>query len=221
MAETARFEKKKMGGDWWRWEVSGELRDTPFPTDKKKVYFERARLLNVDFSGLKFATFSAFDSVFVDCDFTEAAFDDMSLGSVGASRRPWRQTTYRGCTFRRTRFAPHPHFGNARFEGCQFDRARLRKLTSTQEAEFVDCVFRGPVREVNFWGRPFGSDRKVLGRDRNEFHGNDFTAADLDGVAFNHIDLRAQRFPRGSWVCVAGPCQSACSGRACGCRHLG
>ncbi|MFD0474617.1 hypothetical protein ACFQ0B_45070 [Nonomuraea thailandensis] len=35
----------------------------------------------------------------------------------------------------------------------------------------------------------------MLGRDRNDFSGNDFTAAELDNVSFRHIDLRAQRFP--------------------------
>jgi hypothetical protein len=48
---------------------------------------------------------------------------------------------------------------------------------------------------MNFWGRPHDHDRAALGRDRNDFTGNDFTAAELDGVSFRHIDLRAQRFP--------------------------
>ncbi|MFI6737059.1 hypothetical protein ACIBI9_29385 [Nonomuraea sp. NPDC050451] len=61
--------------------------------------------------------------------------------------------------------------------------------TVATEAEFVDCVFLGPVRDINFWGRPT-EHRDALGRDHN-----DFIAADLNHVAFHHIDLHAQRLP--------------------------
>ncbi|MBA2893113.1 hypothetical protein [Nonomuraea soli] len=39
------------------------------------------------------------------------------------------------------------------------------------------------------------SEVAALGRDTNAFTGNDFTGAELDGVAFHDIDLRAQRLP--------------------------
>ena len=40
------------------------------------------------------------------------------------------ETVYRRCTFARTRLTDrNPFFGNARFEGCLFDRAQLRGLT--------------------------------------------------------------------------------------------
>ncbi|MED7924278.1 hypothetical protein SMD20_08545 [Nonomuraea sp. LP-02] len=51
---------------------------------------------------------------------------------------------------RRTRFAEYTFFGNVRFERCVFDRSRLRQQTATFDAEFVDCVFIGRVRAMNF-----------------------------------------------------------------------
>jgi hypothetical protein len=61
-----------------------------------------------------------------------------------------------------------------------------------------DCVFTGVIREVTFAGRSdaiSGPDDPA--RLRNEFRGNDFSEARLDGVAFGYgIDLRAQRLPR-------------------------
>lgn len=191
------------GPEPWQtsWIARGELRDQRFepPAGVTDVTFDRTRLTNVDFSGMRFSEFRVHGAAFEGCDFTGAAFDRLSLGDTclrgswdGAR---WPRSVFRGCVFRRTRFAPHTFFGNVRFEGCLFDRSRLRDQTSTAQAEFVDCVFLGRIREVNFWGRPYDDDQAALGRDRNDFTGNDFTGAELDGVAFHHIDLRAQRLP--------------------------
>jgi hypothetical protein len=49
------------------------------------------------------------------------------------------------------------------------------------------CIFNGKVPPEK---------RSFLGRDRNEFHGNDFSAANLIDVAFRTgIDLAQQRLP--------------------------
>jgi uncharacterized protein YjbI with pentapeptide repeats len=179
------------------WIARGELRDQPLdlPPEVSEVTFDRARMVNVDFSGIRFADFSVYASAFGGCDFSGVAFERLSLGLTGAHHTGWPQSVFSDCTFRRTRFAPAAFFGNVRFERCLFDRSRLDGQTLTSEAEFVDCVFLGRVRNVNFWGRPDHHDQAALGRDRNDFAGNDFTGAELDYVAFHHIDLRAQRFP--------------------------
>ncbi|MEV4109907.1 pentapeptide repeat-containing protein [Nonomuraea sp. NPDC049695] len=181
----------------------GQLRDQRFqlPTGVTDVIFDRARLVNVDFTETRFVGFNAYGSEFDGCDFSGVAFEQPLMGSTGTGiggqkwdGATWPQTVYRDCTFRRTRFAERTYFGNVRFERCVFDGSRLREQTATFEAEFVDCVFLGRVRNMNFWGRPT-EHQDVLGREHNEFTGNDFTAAELDYVAFRHIDLRAQRFP--------------------------
>ncbi|MEV4290610.1 hypothetical protein AB0K40_34315 [Nonomuraea bangladeshensis] len=184
--------------------VRGELRDQrfPLPAGVTDVTFDGARLVNVDFTGTRFRFFVAFGSAFDGCDFSGSAFEQLVMGGACAAAQgkerdgaTWPQTVFRDCVFRRTRFPALTAFGNVRFERCTFDRSRLRLQTNTGEAEFVDCVFIGRVREMNFWGLPHDHDRAALGRDRNAFTGNDFTAAELDGVSFRHIDLRAQRFP--------------------------
>ncbi|WP_432926831.1 pentapeptide repeat-containing protein [Microbispora sp. CA-135349] len=201
MSASERFSLRPSTEEWRRaWIARGELRDRRFelPAGAQSVIFDRARLVNADFSGTRFADFSSHAGEFEGCDFSGAAFEYLSLGATAAEgtwdRVSWPQSVFRDCVFRRTRFAPRTFFGNVRFERCVFDRARLRQQTFTTEAEFVDCVFSGRLREINFWGRP-PRDETALGRERNAFTGNDFTAAELDHVAFRHIDLHAQRWP--------------------------
>ncbi|MEV4296605.1 pentapeptide repeat-containing protein [Microbispora rosea] len=200
MSRSGRFSLRPSREEWRRdWVARGELRDQRFelPPGVSSVYFDRARLVNVDFSGMRFADVIVERSEFAGCDFSGTAFDNLSMGA--GLRRTWRgdrwpQSVFRDCVFRRTRFASLTSFGNVRFERCVFDRSRLRRQTFTTEAEFVGCVFSGRLRDVTFWGRPTG-DQAALGRERNAFTGNDFTAAELDDVAFRHIDLHAQRWP--------------------------
>jgi uncharacterized protein YjbI with pentapeptide repeats len=182
------------------WIARGELRDQRFelPAGVSGVTFDRARLVNVDFSATRFADFAAHGSEFEGCDFSGTVFERLTMGQTSMRGQwdgaRWPQSVFRDCVFRRTRLASWTFFGNVRFERCVFDRSRLRDHTATSEAEFVDCVFLGRVQNVNFWGRPT-DHQKALGRDRNDFTGNDFTGAELDYVAFHHIDLRAQRWP--------------------------
>jgi uncharacterized protein YjbI with pentapeptide repeats len=182
------------------WIARGELRGQRFelPAGVSSVTFDQARLVDVDFSGTRFAEFTVHSSEFEGCDFTGVVFERLSMATTCRegtwNAAGWPQSVFRDCVFRRTRFAPSTFFGNVRFERCTFDRSRLTGQTNTCEAEFVDCVFRGRVRNVNFWGRPT-QHQAALGRDRNHFTGNDFTGAELDHVAFHHIDLQAQRWP--------------------------
>ncbi|GGL33412.1 pentapeptide repeat-containing protein [Planomonospora parontospora] len=198
MSTSERFSLQPSPEEWRSaWIARGELRDQRFdlPPGVSEVAFDRARLVKADFSGMRFAGFSVHDSTFEGCDFSGVTFERLSLGLTGVPGAGRPQSVFRDCTFRRTRFAPSVFFGNVRFERCLFDRSRLNDQTLTFEAEFVDCVFRGRVRNINFWGRPDDHDQASLGRNRNDFTGNDFTGAELGYVAFHHIDLRAQRFP--------------------------
>ncbi|MEV4245265.1 pentapeptide repeat-containing protein [Streptosporangium canum] len=160
--------------------------------------FDRARLVDVDFSGTRFAEFTVHGSEFEECDFSGVVFERLSMATTCRQGTwdgvGWPRSVFRDCVFRRTRFPPATFFGNVRFERCVFDRSRLRDQTHTFEAEFVDCVFLGRVRNVNFWGRPT-DHQAALGRDHNDFTGNDFTGAEVDSVAFQHIDLQAQHWP--------------------------
>ncbi|WP_169981807.1 pentapeptide repeat-containing protein [Microbispora sp. H10836] len=202
MSTSERFSLRPSAEEWRQnWIARGELHDQRFelPPGASSVTFDRARLVNVDFSGMRFTDVFVDHSEFDRCDFSGTAFDNLSMGT--GLRRTWRggrwpQSVFRDCVFRRTRFAPLTSFGNVRFERCVFDRSRLRRQTFTMEAEFVGCVFSGRLHDINFWGRPIRHE-SALGRERNAFTGNDFTAAELDYVAFKHIDLHAQRWPPG------------------------
>ncbi len=200
MSETLHIEAAQMGLRRY-WLARGELAGGRFDVadGNLDVSFAHARMVEVDLSGLRFSSFLAYDSVFERCDFTRAAFDHVLFGATGYGgyrwdRLTWPVTVYRECVFSRTRIPAQAYFGNARFERCVFDGARLRDLTATQEAQFVECTFRGKVQDVNFWGTPT-QHTSVLARDHNDFAGNDFTGAEVLSVGFKHIDLRTQRFP--------------------------
>jgi hypothetical protein len=145
------------------------------------------RYTDVDFSNRSLGAFIKYGGEFLRCDFSEASFEQFSVGHQG-------QTRFVDCRFRRTRFPlGNTFFGDARFERCVFDGAQLRGL-HVDAAEFVDCVFRGRVWHSVFWGVPMGADTTPH-RPRNEWRGNDFSEADLVDVDFRDIDLRAQRWP--------------------------
>jgi hypothetical protein len=66
------------------------------------------------------------------------------------------------------------------------------------ESEFIDCIFTGRLTECIFNGTVPEQDRPWVGRERNEFRGNDFSGCDLVDVAFRTgIDLSLQRLPTG------------------------
>jgi hypothetical protein len=142
---------------------------------------------DVDLAGQSFDWFGAYGGVFLRCDFSETTFQQFSVGHE-------KQTRFVECVFRRTRFPlANTYFGDVRFERCVFDGARLRDLR-VDTAEFIDCTFRGRVWHTIFFGTPTGSTGRP-DRSRNEWRGNDFSAADLVDVDFRDIDLRAQRWP--------------------------
>jgi hypothetical protein len=92
------------------------------------------------------------------------------------------------------RFGPG---GNARFVHCSFRDVDLQEwMCST--VELVDCTFSGVLRSAIFHGAVPPDRQKVVGRVRNEFSGNDFSACRLVDVGFRSgIDLDAQVLPRG------------------------
>jgi hypothetical protein len=107
-------------------------------------------------------------TVFRDCDFTEASFD-----------------------------ADNFYIGNIRFERCRFMNARLNRMRSST-GEFVDCVFAGKLIEVGFSAQPSKPDLARIGRSRNEFRGNDFRQAEMYDCDFSGgVDLDAQMLPTG------------------------
>ena len=155
------------------------------------VTLRGSRLEDVDLSGQRVAVLSCAGSEFDRCDLSglRAGGGSMSTGPV--------RTTWRGCTFRRSDLRKvRP--GTARFESCIFEEARLEGWLCLS-ADFVACTFAGLLRDVTFSGHPVPSvlDNRPAPQ-WNEFRDNDFSAAELELVAFvRGVDLSAQTLPEG------------------------
>jgi hypothetical protein len=88
--------------------------------------------------------------------------------------------------------------GHARFVRCFFRDVHIREWLG-QSTELVDCTFSGRIDWAVFCGKiPIEQVRRDLGRERNEFHGNDFSDVNLMTPDFRcGIDLMEQRLPSG------------------------
>ncbi len=108
------------------------------------------------------------------------------------------QTVFRGCDFTEARFnEDNFYIGNVRFESCRFLNARLNRMRSST-GEFLDCVFAGKLIEVGFAAHPSKADYARIGRNLNEFRGNDFRQAEMYDCEFwGGVDLNAQILPSG------------------------
>ena len=156
----------------------------------ERVFLDRVSLQDADYSRRELRHFGAFGSRLERCHFVDAQIDDCSFGEGQAV------TEYIDCNFDGLRF--HHSIGNvARFVRCSFRDVDLRNW-SCFEAEFIDCVFTGRMRKCIFNGTVSEEDRSWVGRERNEFRGNDFSGMELNDVAFRTgIDLEQQRLPIG------------------------
>lgn len=106
------------------------------------------------------------------------------------------QSEYIDCTFDGAKMYISPG-GRERFVRCSFRNVDIREWLCTT-TELIDCTFSGRLRKAIFHGTVPEKDGALLGRKRNEFHGNDFSGMDLINVDFRKgIDLTQQRLPSG------------------------
>jgi uncharacterized protein YjbI with pentapeptide repeats len=149
---------------------------------------EGQHLRDADFSRIKLKGFAAYKSRFEGCSFEKARISDAGFGAGDA------QSVYVDCSFDGARIeAAAP--GDVRFERCSFRDVRLKNWFCW-EVELVDCVFSGRGEKLLFNGTPQENRVKALGRERNEFRGNDFRELDLRDCAFRRgIDLTQNTLP--------------------------
>jgi hypothetical protein len=156
------------------------------------VMLSRVTVRDADFRRVTFDQFAPEGCVFEHCDFSGQTLD-RRYQPLFSSRK---QSIFRDCTFNNADLtAVRP--GQARFERCTFIGAKIDAWESFT-AEFIDCVFAGRLRNVRFYGRPWGTtaDKLDPARTVNAFSGNDFRKADLIGAIFIHgIDVSKQRWP--------------------------
>jgi len=154
------------------------------------IVVDHLNLKGEDYSRRKLMKFTAIGARFERCRFDKATIDDASFGS-GAE-----MSEYVECSFDGARLT----MGGgefARFVRCSFRNVKIDHWFC-YVVELVDCVFSGRLETAFFNGAVREEYRSRLGRDQNEFHGNDFSAMDLIDVDFRTgIDLTLQKLPLG------------------------
>jgi hypothetical protein len=157
------------------------------PRDKC-IVLNHARLRGEDYSGRDLLQFATVGSRLEGCRFDKVCIESASFGSG-------RETSeYIECTFDGAHLDMAAG-GNARFIRCSFRDILIRDWFCFA-VELVDCTFSGQMRKCVFNGAVPRNKRSFLGRDRNEFHGNDFSTLDMFDVMFRTgIDLTQQRLP--------------------------
>jgi hypothetical protein len=158
------------------------------PPPGERLFLDDMDRTGEDFSGRRLHTLSTANSTFRNCRFERMRVEVASLGV--RSYPSW----FVECSFDGSRMKLIG--SSARFERCTFRDVDIRKWV-TYSTEIVDCVFSGKLRDAVFHGTVIDDElRRKLGRERNEFHGNDFTGCTVLDVAFRTgIDLTHQRFP--------------------------
>lgn len=169
----------------WEARVVGQRKIDP----NEFIDLDHVHLDSADFSRRSLSMFGSVGSRLVKCRFDNAQIDDASFG---AGRE---MSEYIECSFDGLRFWHGSGF--ARFVRCSFKDIDVQNWLCFG-TEMIDCVFSGRMKRCIFNGTPMEEQRTFLGRERNEFHGNDFSGADLVDVAFRTgIDLTKQRLPSG------------------------
>jgi uncharacterized protein YjbI with pentapeptide repeats len=171
-------------------EISARIgRNRPPPPPGERLFLHDVDLADADFSGRRLKQLSTASAVFRNCRFDRMRVDVASLGLWASG------ALFVGCSFDHSKMYLAGS-GTARFENCSFREVDFRRWTS-DSVEMIECVFTGKLREVVFQGTIL--DQKLaerLGRDRNVFLGNDFSALTAFDVDFRTgIDLSQQRLP--------------------------
>jgi len=157
--------------------------------EDQRIVLDHKQIHNADYSGRKLMQFCTIGCRLEKCRFENA---DIMDAQFGAGREV---SEFVECNFDGMRFS---HCGCiARFVRCSFRNVNLREWMCS-DVELIDCVFSGRLRTAIFGGTVLPQHRAFLGRERNEFHGNDFSAmALLDADFVKGIDLTQQRLPTG------------------------
>jgi hypothetical protein len=154
------------------------------------LLIQNEHLAGADFSNRKLDIFDVIGSQFSACRFEDTRCKSVCLGAGGG------MSYYEGCVFDRSRLR-FTFAGFARFVSCSFRQIEFSNWLCTG-CEFVDCVFSGKLDGARFFGTVPERDRRLVGRDQNEFDGNDFSEASFRDVSFTGgIDLARQQLPIG------------------------
>jgi len=151
--------------------------------------FRRKSYSSADWSGQTFEHFIPVGCRFHDCKFENVTFETACFGGG------LEDTLYSNCSFDRSTIRSISP-GHARFESCSFRDVEIIQLLGFT-VEMVECVVTGIVKQAFFNGAVPEEYVEVLGRDKNEFRGNNFSDATFVDVGFRTgIDLSLQELPK-------------------------
>jgi hypothetical protein len=153
------------------------------------VTLDHAQVCGADYSGRKLEQFCTVGSRLESCRFDNVRIDDTAFG---AGRE---MSEFINCSFDGAHMIHGAGF--VRFVRCSFRDVDLRDWLCFK-TEFIDCTFTGRMRTCIFNGTVPEDNRAWVGRERNDFRGNDFSGMELIDVAFRTgIDLDQQILPSG------------------------
>jgi hypothetical protein len=180
----------ELNPDDYPWKIEAKVVGYGKLDPNEHVSLDHENLCEADYSGRKLKQFCAVGSRFERCRFDRMRVDSFVPGAG------MELSDYVDCSFDGIRVR-YVSAGFARFVRCSFRDVDVRDWRCTK-AELIDCVFTGRLEECIFYGTVREEDRPWVGREKNEFRGNDFSGCDLVDVAFRTgIDLSLQRLPTG------------------------
>jgi len=176
--------------DEYPWKIEARVVGYKKVDPNQFMTLDHEQVRNVNYSGRKLEMFTAIGSRFEGCRFDKVRFGNFVFGGG------MELSEYIECSFDSANFDDYLG-GFARFVRCSFRDIDLRRWRC-YETELIDSVFTGRLEECIFYGTVPEKDRPWVGREKNEFRGNDFSGCDLVDVAFRSgIDLSQQRLPTG------------------------
>ncbi|WP_175926373.1 hypothetical protein [Burkholderia cepacia] len=151
------------------------------------LHLDHVHVSDVSYSGKNVSRLVVTQSKFESCDFSHMKAGQACFGA-GMERSIYKKCTFDNSVIRAS--AP----GVARFEECTFLGSHFSEL-NCRNVEFVDCVFSGSIDKGYFCG---SINANGLPIKKIEFHGNDFSLAELIDIDFRSgIDLAKQKLPIG------------------------
>jgi hypothetical protein len=156
----------------------------------ERVVLDHVQLHGEDYSGRKLMQFCT-----IGCRLEKCRFVKVSIATKAQFGSGLEMSEFVECVFDGSRLVGLG--GRSRFVRCSFRDVRGSHWIFNQ-AELIDCTFSGHLKKAIFSGAVPRQSRDDLGRERNEFRGNDFSAMKLIDVTFRAgIDLALQRLPSG------------------------
>src|SRR5262249_54005636 len=139
--------------------------------DDQRVGLPRATLLRENNSARVFFQFAAVGLHLRPCKLDQLLLPSASTADGRASANS------AGCTCDGVRMDMGLG-GFSRFVRCSFRDVTIRDWICLS-VEMIDCTFSGRLETAIFNGTVPEDEQALIGRARNEFHGNDFSAMDF------------------------------------------